>query len=392
MTLDADTTIYRFGCEQNAWCLNASRVAQTSSLYDLPGRSTVGFAFVYAVVADVLRSLDGAMPRRELAAALRRPLVRPNPLQALIVLEAWLMGRERLLIDGGNRLPVESERDRADWELVGSWYAEVVGAMRGEDAFPPPAADGGEQIEAQPVLAPLAWRELGAEGDPLPVPVAERIERAAGALDLFALTLHGEQRDGLFDRGPHRAADGRSVVLHEVNDLRNDVLPWSTEVTRLGVDAIGVLRAYRPATAVRVDMWGTAIVRPTGPADQVLAVWARRGEELFPLGVEELERIAARATAATAELFGRMAGWDGDYRTAYGGPLFANHLIPLVRAAGRPDLVAPLLERADRIAATELNALRGAEPHPVWKVLVRTDSDVLFTAPAGSGVGVPTWS
>lgn len=387
MSLDADGAIYRFGHELNAWCHSSSRVTQTSTLYDLPGRSTVGFAFVYAVAPQLVRRLDAAIPRRELGARLRAPLLRPTPLQALIVIEGWLMGRERLIIDAGERLPdwVDPEADRADWELIGSWYADVVGAMRGEDAFPPVAAgadgrvEAGETIDSQPLLDPADWERLG--GEPLAPDDAERVQRAFGAIDLFALTLHGEQRDGLFDRGPHRAADGFALTLHEVTDLGNDLLPWAEPDCRLGVDAVGVLRAYRPQTEVRIDMWGTVGTRPSSPPDQVRGVWARTGEDLRPLPLEELEAIAVRANEAIAALYARMVAWEDDYRTTYGGPLFANHLIPFLRAAEVEGGEEALLRRSEEIAAAELPSLRAAAAHPVWARLVRTDTDVVYTSP-----------
>ena len=392
MSLDADATIYRFGHELNAWCHNSARVKQTSTLYDLPGRSTIGFALLYDVVPDFLRELDAASGREPLGAAMRSPLVRPNAMAPLIVLESWLMGRERLIVDAGERLPasVDLSSDAADWELVGGWYSDVVGAMRADgDAFPTRAAlfgpDGdlaaGETIHDQPLLDEAQIAALGADAEPLDAAVAARVQRALGAFDLFALTLHGEQRDGLFDRGPWRREDGWSVALHEVNDLDNDVLPWGEEETRFGLDAVGVLRAYRPGVEVRIDMWGTLGVRPLGPPDQVRGVWARRGEKLQPIEVEELEELANRATAATAVLYAKMAAWEPDYRISYGAPLFLNHLVPLARTAGAEDPERWLPERAASVVAEQLDRLRGAEAHPIWARLARTDTDIVYTSP-----------
>lgn len=391
MSLGPETTIYRFGHELNAWCHSSARAKQTSALYDLPGRSQLGFSLVYAAVPGLLRQIDAAIGRRELGASLRAPLLRPTTLQMLIVIEGWLMGRERLIIDNGERLPeaVDRERDRADWELVGSWYSEVVGALRGDgEPFPLDGAgpDGrvgaGETIDDQPLLDDAAWQQLVAGAAPLSAAEEARAQRAFGALDLFALTLHGEQRDGLFDRGPWRLADGFAIVLHEVNDLENDVLPWAGEESRLGVDAVGVLRAFRPEVELRVDMWGTTRARPSGQPDRLHGLWARRGAELRPLPLEELEQIAARATAATAALYERMAGWDDDYRTAYGAPLFVNHLVPIARAAGIEGSERELLALAEEVTAAELAGLRGqAEAHPVWGRLARTDTDVVYTSP-----------
>jgi hypothetical protein len=391
MTLGADATIYRFGHELNAWCHSSARVKQTSTLYDLPGRSTIGFAVLYELVPPVLRELEEAMPADRLGASMRRPLSRPYSAQLLIVLESWLMGRERRIIDAGERLPDgdDPDRDRADWSLVGSWYSRAAGSLRGDgDAFPVDGSspeDGpvgaGETIDSQLVLGEVEMAALGADEEPLDAERASRAQRAFGALDLFALTLHGEQRDGLYDHGPSHRDDGWSVAVHEVNDLDNDILPWSSAETRLGVDAVGSVRAYRPEVDVRVDMWGTLGVHPVGPPDQVRALWARRGEELRRIELEELEELAARATAATAGLFKGMAAWEPDYRITYGAPLFLNHLIPIRRQAGITTDEELLWERADAITAAELPRLRGEGAHPIWGRLARTDTDVVYTPP-----------
>lgn len=390
MRLDAGTTIYRFGHELNAWCLNSARVSQTSTLFDLAGRSTLGFALLYEVVPQFLRELDAAAPRERLGASLRQPLMRPGPVQALIVIESWLMGRERLIIDAGERLPdeIDPERDRADWELVGSWYSDVVGALRGDGAAFPTEAElyepggglsPGETIFAQPVLDEKWLSKLQIDGPRLGPDEAERAQRALGMLDMFALTLHGEQRDGLFDRGPWRRENGWTVSLHEVNDLDNEVLPWSSAETRLGVDAVGAINARRPGSELPIDMWGT--VAGGGLPDEIRGLWVRRDEELRPLGVEELEEIAARAGEACGVLYKRMADWDEDYRIAYGAPLFINHLVPLARAAGADRAEAELWAGAERVLPIELPRLRGAATHPVWARLARTDTDVVYTAP-----------
>jgi hypothetical protein len=391
MTLDADTAIYRFGHELNAWCHNSARVKQTSSLYDLPGRSSIGFALLYDAVPEFLRRLEPFIDAEEVGRRMRAPLMRPYFVQLLIVIESWLMGRERLIMDAGERLPagVDPERDRADWELVGSWFARAGGAARGDgEAFSTRAelfAEGrlraGETVRSQPLLDEDALVGLGADDEPLDPDVAQRVQRAFGAIELYAMTLHGEQRDGLYDHGPAARPDGWSVVVHEVNDLSNDVLPWSTEDVRLGADAVGVVRAYRPEVDLSIDMWGTLAVRPLGPPDELRALWVRQGDELRRLDVDELEALAARALEAMTALYGTMAAWEPDYRIAYGAPLFVNHLVPFARLGGAAELERWLWEREAAVVAAWLPELRGAPAHPSWARRARTDTDVVFTYP-----------
>jgi hypothetical protein len=391
MSLDADTAIYRFGHELNAWCHNSARVKQTSTLYDLPGRSSIGFALLYDCVPEFLRRLELFISAEEIGRRMRAPLARPYFVQLLIVIESWLMGRERLIMDAGECLPagVDSDRDRADWDLVGSWFARAGGAARADGEVFSTAAElfedgrlrAGETVHVHPLLDEDALVALGADDEPLDPDVALRAQRAFGAIELYAMTLHGEQRDGLYDHGPASRPDGWSVVVHEVNDLDNDVLPWSTADVRLAMDAVGVVRAYRPEVELSIDMWGTLAVRPLGPPDELRALWARRGDELRRLEIDELEALAARAVEAMTALYGAMAAWEPDYRIAYGAPLFVNHLVPFTRLGGVAELESWLWERSEAVVAAELPTLRGAPAHPSWARLARTDTDVVFTHP-----------
>lgn len=393
MTGRADESAYRFGHELNAWCHGSARVKQTSSLFDLPGRSLLGFMVIHDVLPEFIRRVEDSMPAEEIGARMRIPLSRPYLLQMQVIVESWLMGRERLIIDAGDRLPgdIDPQRDRADWDLVCSWHARVVDRIRadGGSYFPERPenrqADGrlmpGETVDSLPILDEETLSDLGSDHEPLIEDMAARVGRAFGAIELYAMTLHGEQRDGLNDHGPSRRPDGWSVVVHEINDLDNSVLPWSTPEVRLGVDSVGVVRAYSPEVELRFDMWSTVSARPSGPAGQTRALWVRRGKILEPLDVEELETIAARATAAMTALYTTIASWELDYRTAYGAPLFLNQLIPVSRLAGADDIEPFLWKRAAEVAARELPAIRGAETHPVWARLARTDTDVVFTRP-----------
>ena len=80
------------------------------------------------------------------------------------------------------------------------------------------------------------------------------------------------------------------------------------------------------------------------------------------LELEELEQIAAAATRATAELYRRIAGWEPEYRTAYGRPLFLNHLLPFPRIAGAPEIEEWLVEAGE--AAGRATSRRSPAPAP----------------------------
>ena len=90
--------------------------------------------------------------------------------------------------------------------------------------------------------------------------------RMAATLELDNFVLHGEQRDGVFGHGPYPGEGGRTIVVREFNDLRNDYLPGrplrSAFPSRRDRGA-GVPRRDRPLRHVRRAADDAARVSPT---------------------------------------------------------------------------------------------------------------------------------
>lgn len=331
----------------------------TSPLYDLPGRSSLGFAVTWAAAPAMLERLEERISPEEAGERMRAPLMRPYALQLFILLEGYLMGREQRLLDASGDL-TEDQRaaDAARTEKVVSWFARASGAYRTDDAL-----FCGPQVVTQPVLEPAEIEECAAELREWDADTVSRVQRAFGFLELYSLTLHGEQRDGIFDHGPYPHDDG-ILVFHEVNDLQNDYLPWSTQDVRLPVDAVGVVRAH-PPVGTTFDMFGTMSYGRTAPEVCARALWRRERGRLRTIGVRELESIAERAVTATGMLYRRVAEWAPDFRIRYGAPLFANHLVPFLRLAEADD-VERWLDHAVAQATEEEMPRLGDAPRSIW--------------------------
>lgn len=360
----ANALISRFSSDLTATTNRERRVAMSSPLYDLPGRSSLGFAIIGEIGPELVRRLEAALPAEEIGRRMRDVLVRPYFLQLFILFEGYLMGREQRLIEaGGVGDESAAGRDAADTIAVCDWFARVCGAYRsGEELFP------GAEVLDEPILDPAqvaAW----SGGEPLAPELADRAQRAIGQLELYALTVHGEQRDGNFDHGPYPGPDGRQLLFHEINDLDNDFLPWVEAEQRLGVDAVGVLRSFPAEATISCDLFGTSSVAPAGTPFEQLALLVRDGDRVRALELAELEEIAAAATRATAELYRRIAGWEPEYRTAYGRPLFLNHLLPFLRLAGASEQEEWLVEAGEAAGPRDVAAISGAGATAVWSRL-----------------------
>jgi hypothetical protein len=369
--VDTGEVMRRFGHDLGVTIRREKRAGMTSPMYNLAGRSSLGYVLVHDVADEFVRRMEDVITAEELGARMRAPLMRPYSLGLFIFLEGYLVHREQLRLDGDPRACPPD--DAAKTEYVVSWFGRVSRAYRADDEL-----FCGESVLGQQVLTAddaSAFRgELTLEpGDEL------RVKRAFGLLELYALTLHGEQRDGHFYHGPYPAEGGRWTTFHEINDLDNRTLPWADEETVLGVDAVGATRLYSDDIVPIFDMFGTMSVTPVAAGYSTTGLWLRDAAGVRALELDELEAIAQRAQAATSVLFRRIIAWDDDYRTAYGAPLWANHLLPFAELGGVPGIGPWLTERAAAVTAEWLPRLGGDAPASVWPLMAAASADLFRT-------------
>lgn len=373
----ANELISRFSADLTATTNRERRVAMSSPLYDLQGRSSLGFLVSHDIGAELVRRTEAALPAEAVGERMGELLTRPYFLQLFILFEGYLMGREMRLIEDGAPSGEAAARDAEDTIVLSDWFERVCSTYRTDARLFP-----GAEVLDQPILPAGRIAELA--GEPLDPEAAARAQRAIGTLELYALTVHGEQRDGNFDHGPYAAPAGGQLVVHEINDLDNDFLPWVEAPQRLGVDAVGVVRRFAADVQIACDMFGTSSVSPSGAPFEQLALLVREGEAVRTLAVEELEEIAARAVAATGELFTRIAGWDTEFRTAYGRPLWLNHFAPILRIAGAADQLDWLRTAGAEAGPPELSFLQGPAVGQVWARLAAGEE--MFTPVADAAV------
>ncbi len=374
---EATELISRFSADLTATTNRERRVAMSSPLYDLQGRSSLGFLVSHDIGPELVRRIERAAPAEAVGERMGDLLTRPYFLQLFILFEGYLMGREmRLVESGGFADEAAAAQDAEDTTLLTDWFARVCSTYRDDELLFP-----GAEVLDEPVLdaAQLAALQPGPAFDE---ETAQRAQRAIGTLELYALTVHGEQRDGNFDHGPYPGPEGRTLVFHEVNDLDNDFLPWVEQPQRLGVDAVGVLRSFAPGVEIVFDLFGTSSVHPSGSPFEQHALLVREGPTVRELPLEELEEIAGRAATATGELFERIAGWDEEFKTAYGRPLWLNHFAPLLRIAGAPDSELEWLREAGATAGPQdVRAVAGTGADTVWARLAAGEE--MFTPVGG---------
>lgn len=361
-TLTSDEVIEQYGSDIVYTVRRERRTGMKSPLFDVLGRSSLGFAVTYRMAPELFARLGEVLEPEEAARQMRAPLMRPYSLQLFMIADGYLAGREQRLLDNDGRFldPVEAAEDAARTDLVISWFARASVALRTDGNL-----FAGEHVFTEPILD-VDEVERCAGGAGYSADQEARIQRAFGMLELYAVTLHGEQRDGIHDHGPYASPDGQQLTFHEVNDLANDYLPWVDEAVALPVWAVGAVREYAPDVLTHFDLFGTMNPEPSSATFRTRALWARDENGLRPLELDELESIAAAATAATTEIFRRVAAWEPEYRIRYGCPQFMNHFVPFIRMAGAIELEEWTTRTADEIADEEIKHLKSGVPRSIW--------------------------
>lgn len=335
---EVDATIQAWGVAQCEAMKRENRGKLSSELFDIRGRTWVGFECYYRAVPEILTALSERISPEEVGRRMKCLGGRPYYLQLFLLMSNYLCAREqRLIVD---RVAPETDPGVArDLQAVVEFFDRAMRAYR-EDGELVPVAPEHDQRILDPATAGRCAELLAPAGD------LGRIGRALASISLYVFLMHGEQRDGNFDHGAYELEDGTRMLIHELNDLDNDYLPWVDAEGRLPVGNVCVAYALREVE-MRFSILAGCITDPADFAAQVerVAVFTAEGDELRPLGVEELEQLADQALRLQGELYGRIVEWPSIERSRYGRRLYANHVVPFLRLAGASDLIEQLTER-----------------------------------------------
>lgn len=361
-----DRLIARVAWAHRAQLAGEQRALMRSELFDLPRRSSIGWALMHELVPTYIRRWQRTMSGVDLGRNMRRLCSRPNALQVALVPVTYLADRQQQIRDRG--LTWGDDYEEADLEsltLVMTWWEDVQRGYRRDGWLVPEETTGEVSLLDDATVSQLSsWIGSPGSGNP------NLHQRLAATLELYCLLLHGEQRDGIFGHGPYPLGDGRTLAVREYTDLANDFLPWTDESVRLPLAAVGVARMYTDVTVTN-DFMGTLIVKsPAGGAPDPLGsvVIGVESDRIRLLSDDEVAVLTDTASTAQQQLFLRMAEWGPEDRYSYGLPLFANHLRAIDVAAGTPGerSTRSLSEAIDASRARLLNRFRSAEPPSMW--------------------------
>jgi hypothetical protein len=355
------------------------RAGMRSALFDLPRRSSLGYAAVHehggALIAELRRAIDPF----ELGRRMRRAGGRPYTLQTFMLACGYLAGRQQLLLDAGLR-PGEpfAGDDPAEIAGVMDFWANMLRGQRDSEKLMPEEDGGATRILDEADLDTIQGylRPASAER-------ASAVRKMAATLELYGFIVHGEQRDGIGGHGPYPLPDGTTLFVKEFTDLRNTDLPWAKTDAVNPYGNVVVAYAARDVR-VRCDLFGSMVVEPHELGDRLVgqAVLTLTPDGLRDVGAD-VDAIREAAAIGQQELYMRAIGWDARYKIAYGAALFANHMAPFFALAGIEDAyprIAALYEQtADRLT----DALQAADVPSLWQHFAQADLDFYWPVTDG---------
>jgi len=305
---------------------------------------------------------------------MRAPAFRPGWLQVAMIPCGYLSARQLRLLASENDPSEPVVDDRLD-DLTSmcAFTAAVSQAFRsgGQEMFPPSSGGHHRILDQSQVLDIESFLE------PMADDYRSAARRLSASAAVFALLIHGEQRDGIAGHGPYLTARGRRLIFIEYNDLTNSFLPWAPPSDVIGLDAISFMYEVPDTVEFQHDTYGSVATDPLDFLGQTLRmrVLGRRGSQLEPLSLAEIENTQRELASAADDLYAEILGWPDHMRVEYGGWLFANHLNTFVELAGAPTNLTDLLrDRAQATSQRMFSDLGGSSDLPnLYKYLQQVE-------------------
>jgi phosphohistidine swiveling domain-containing protein len=371
----ANATILEIGDVMRTFFRAEKREQLTSVMFDVPRRSMLGWNCVYADGPMFVRELLQHTTPEDLGRMMRMVGTRPYQLQLGLLFLSYLGARQQRMLDAGlsDGEPFADEDIGNTIEFM-DFCERVQRSYRGDGTLTPERAGYTTRILDDDTVGEVASMLAPARAEQF-----RPMQRTLGILEMYAFLLHGEQRDGVFGRGPYDIGDGSQMFIREINDLQNDYLPWAA--TDAQNPHANVIFAYQADVQVACDVFGTLVVRSAGLDERLRAtsVMTREGSELRPLSQSELQLAEKAASAATREMYRAVAAWSEEYKLEYGGPLFANHMKTFFDLAGVDNGVGVrLMDTFERTASEIGPGLLSAPVPTVWQHMAHGEGRCFF--------------
>lgn len=314
-----------------ARAMTAERTTLESALIPVTAYILIACIECYRRYPEMIRVIGAAQSPEAIGRTGRRPGSQVDAVHLWSIANFMLIGRQVLAPFG----MVDLERDPLDTGAVLDFWRRAATTFRG---------DGHLQAWDADFTVPRYDAEVVAELTAGVVPVADgdtrtAIARTNAALTSFLFLLYFDTRAGYQDTGPYPLADGRTLLVRDFNRFGVDHFPWSADVCReLPYSNLTTALVFEDVT-MRTNDWGTSILEPDGAFDRLVGygMFDSADGGLRPVGLDELEPLAASVKAAQRALYRMIAGMSRTEKIDAGAYVYFTFLRPFAEAAGVVD-------------------------------------------------------
>ncbi len=289
----------------------AERGLLESELFPVNEYVSVACYHTYKHQFDLMKQVWERITPEELAKRSKSLL---SEIHALSITYQWLyysLGRMGIVFNKCDSNPAkEQEEKREQWKwILEQWYR--LGTSYFNTGKPTVAASGGVNLAFDEDT--VTW--LKDQLEPVTEDQVKKVRRVLGSIALYAFMDECEARAKIVDHGPYPVGENEILVMTEythLNDGKGEPwMPWSNTEAKLPTSSLGVAMTIKNATATFNDI-GTMTIEPGDYSHLVtgVAAYAKRGQKIVPLGLDELPTYAEAADAAQGELYMMFAEWD----------------------------------------------------------------------------------
>ena len=289
----------------------AERGLLESELFPTNEYVSIGCYHTYDYQHELMKLVWDKITPEELAKQSKTLL---SEIHALSITYQWLyysLGRMGAIFNKHEDDAVkESAEKREEWKwLLENWYRLATAYFNtGKHSV---AASGGANLAFEE--STIEWLKDNLQ--PVEEDQVKKMRRSLGEVELYCFLDECEARAKLIDHGPYPFSDDEILVVSEftrMNDGKGEPwMPWSNTEAKLPTSTLGVAMTIKNATATFNDI-GTMNIEPGDYSNLVTnaCAFAKRGEKVVPVGLDELPSYAEAANAAQTELYMKFAEWD----------------------------------------------------------------------------------
>ena len=279
-----------------------------SKLFPVNAYISVGFYQTYHHLYDVMKQVWDRITPEELAKRNKKLL---SPIQALSASYLWLyysLARMGTIYNkyGGDPSKEPLEKQQQWVYMLEKWNAFATSYFNTKK--PTVAASGYMNL----ALDEDSIKWLTDRQQPVNFDEVKKVRRIVGSIDLYSFIDECEARAKIVNHGPYTLEGGEILVISEYTNLHDGKerlwLPWSNTEAKLPTSSLGIAMTLKNAKATFNDI-GTMVIEPGEYSKHVtrMVAYARAGEKLNTISLDELPSYAEASEKAQVELYMKFA-------------------------------------------------------------------------------------